>query len=92
MYICTCTCTYVHTQCGVTNNALAHEFTELAKEMVLTDGDGELCHVEEEEEHGHEEEEHGHEEEEHGHEEEEHGHEEEEHGGFMVSTLRLDKD
>ena len=51
---------------------MAHEFSELAEEMSLTDGDGELCLVEEEEgEHGHEEEgeEHGHEEgEEHGHE------------------------
>ena len=29
---------------------LAHEFTELAEEMMLTDMDGEVCHVEEEEE------------------------------------------
>ena len=65
----------IHTplQCVITEHVLAHEFSELAEEMSLTDGDGELCLIEEEEgEHGHEEEE-----EEHGHEEEgeEHGHE-----------------
>ena len=65
-------------QCVITEHVLAHEFSELAEEMSLTDGDGELCLVEEEgEEHGHEGEEHGHEGEEHGHEGEEHGHEEE---------------
>ena len=41
-------------QCLVTDHILAHEFTELAEELSLTDGDGEVCHVEEEEEeHGH---------------------------------------
>ena len=60
-------------QCGITEHVLAHEFTELAEEMSLTDGNGELCIVEEEGEHGHEGEEHGHEGEEHGHEGEELG-------------------
>ena len=33
---------------------LAHEFNELAEQMALTDSDGEVCHVlEEEEGHGH---------------------------------------
>ena len=50
---------------------MTHEFSELAEEMSLTDGDGELCIVEEEEggEHRHEEE--GEEEEHDKHEEEE---------------------
>ena len=71
---------------------MAHEFTELAEEMSLTDGDGELCIVEEEGEHGHDDE--G---EEHEHEGEELGHDEgeEEHGvkflkissGFGTSCL-----
>ena len=51
--------THTHTpfQCVVTDHVLAQEFTELAEELGLTDGDGELCHVKEEE--GAEEEEHG---------------------------------
>ena len=61
--------THTHLQCAITEHVLAHEFSELAEEMSLTGGDGELCLVEEGE-HRHEEEgeEHGHEE------EEEHGH------------------
>ena len=51
----------LHLQCAITDHVLAHEFSELAEEMSLTDGSGELC-IFEEEEHGHEEEgeEHGH--------------------------------
>ena len=64
MYTHTHTLTLSHLQCVITEHVLAHEFSELAEEMSLTDGSGELCLVEEEEgEHGHEEEgeEHGHE-------------------------------
>ena len=41
---------HTHSQCAVTEHVLAHEFTELSEEMMLTDIDGEICHVEEEEE------------------------------------------
>ena len=58
----------------MTDHALAHEFNELAEEVSLTDVDGELCHIEEEEE------------EEHGHEDEEHGHEDEMHAGGCSCT------
>ena len=44
---------FTHLQCPVTEHVLEHEFSELAEEMSLTDADGELCLVEEEEEHGH---------------------------------------
>ena len=33
---------------------MEHEFSELAEEMSLTDGEGDVCVVEEEGEHGHE--------------------------------------
>ena len=68
---------------------MAHEFSELAEEMSLTDGDGELCIVEEEEgDHGHDDE--G---EEFGHEGEEHGHDEgeEEHGEKFLKKSLWDK-
>ena len=52
----------IYLQCGIMGHVLAHEFSELAQEMSLTDEEGELCIVEEEErEHGHVEgERHGH--------------------------------
>ena len=42
-------------QCAITDDILAHEFSELAKEQMLTGSDGEVCYVP-----GHEEEDHHH--------------------------------
>ena len=42
-------------QCAITEDILAHEFSELAKEQMLTGSDGEICYVP-----GHEEEDHHH--------------------------------
>lgn len=55
-------------QCAVTSNALAHEFSELSEELGLLGEDGEPCNFEEEEEEHHdEEEEEGHEDEDEDH-------------------------
>ena len=42
-------------QCAITDDILAHEFSELAEEQMLTGSDGEICYVP-----GHEEEDHHH--------------------------------
>ena len=51
------TYTYIHTQCAITRPILAHEFSELAAELMLMSENGEVCNVESEDDHNHDEEE-----------------------------------